>query len=325
MKLAAFSAVGLLVILLSICWVQDARVKSLKTELAVQQRELDRLRKLIPPGAERTLARAADRHRVRNELNQMREDVELIRRIAATNSAALAGQTTKRKAATPLNSPARKPILEDPELLVNRLLQGDRAALAGLSDLAREALSLTTTNSASVEPFQPLREAFIRLGQAAGAGDLNALNALWRATRDDYLSALAVEGLGRAAALGQEDAMEMLLNPAEFGLLESSALSALSSSAQNQDERAINAIAAFAYQPENSALWSVAAQALEPAAMSGNQVALEALLEIARHQQQGADTARQALERAALENQPLAQEALQSLLGQQVAERPANP
>ncbi|MGV3772966.1 MAG: hypothetical protein ACO1QB_08695 [Verrucomicrobiales bacterium] len=314
MKLAAFTAVCVILTLASICWVQHARIETMRVDLVRTQHELERIQELLPPGTQRTLGKSANRHKLRNELNQLREDVELIRKAKGTNSVEAVLAANRLKSSTANSSTqAHKPILEEPNVLVDRILQGDRSGLSGLSELSREAHSLLNTNkSTGFDPFLELRQAFIRLGQAAGAGDLQALNALWRATRDDYLSELAVAGLGEAAALGQEDAMEMLLNPTEFGLLESNTLNALATAAQNLNARAIEAMASFAYQPENSALWNITASGLEPAALAGNDVALEALVEIARPQAEGSETARLILERAALQNTPEAVEVLQA-------------
>src|SRR5690606_1764315 len=106
-----------------------------------------------------------------------------------------------------------------------------------------------------------------------------AFDALVRAAADPYLQGMAVQALGEAARMGHEEALSMLLNPKEHGLLESGAVSALKPAAEAGNERAIAGLASFAYRT-NAPLWFMTVSGLENAALKGNRTALEAIREI---------------------------------------------
>ena len=124
----------------------------------------------------------------------------------------------------------------------------------------------------------------------------------------------AVKALGQAAGMGNEEALEPLLDPESHFVLRSSATAALKPAADAGNERAIQALADTTANPKHRALWYMAAQGLETAAVAGNATAIDGLATLAATQNKViSKPAVVALEAAARKKHPRAEEALRKL------------
>ncbi len=68
-------------------------------------------------------------------------------------------------------------------------------------------------SSQPVAALSSIQSAFELLGTEAGKGSTAGLQALWRASRIRGLQGFAVRALGQAAGLGNEEALQPLLDP----------------------------------------------------------------------------------------------------------------
>ena len=124
----------------------------------------------------------------------------------------------------------------------------------------------------------------------------------------------AVQCIGALAGNGNETALEILLDPRKYGLLQSGVVSALQPAADNGNQKAIDALAAVASDPKQTALWYMTAKGLEKSAGSGNAVAIDGLISISTSSNTNLQNAALPGLRAAAANQNAkAAEALRSI------------
>ena len=119
--------------------------------------------------------------------------------------------------------------------------------------------------------------AFDILGEQAGKGNPNAMDALKRMAGLDHVRGYSVHALGGAAAGGNLEALEMLLDYKQRGFLLSSTAIALAQAATANNDRAVEFLADLLEQPAHKPLWLVASRGLEGAAKKGNAKAKAAL------------------------------------------------
>ena len=122
-----------------------------------------------------------------------------------------------------------------------------------------------------------MRAAFIELGERAGKGGTNAFTALKLSLGVPELRGVVPEALGIAAADGRTEALAMLLNYQQWGILKSSAVFALCAPAEKNNQVAVDFLAGILADPDDRALWQVASQGLVAAANQGNLKAKTAL------------------------------------------------
>lgn len=193
--------------------------------------------------------------------------------------------------------PARN---ETPQDLLMSALTGDSTALDRLDNLASRLVEQSGNSNDLSTGLGQLRAAFATVSDEAGNGNENALGLLWRATRKPYLAGIATDAVGHAAALGSGMALELLLNPEQYGILNSSAVGALIEPAQGGNEDAINALISVVLDPSRSALWYLAATGLEPAAEAGNELVIQAFVALINSEDNNVrNIARMTLENAA--------------------------
>ncbi|MDB6112394.1 MAG: polymerase, sigma-24 subunit, subfamily, partial [Pedosphaera sp.] len=219
----------------------------------------------------------AGKVRLSNEVNQLRGQLVAQHSVEA--------QPLRIESKLNASPPSEPPMRE----LGLAVAQGDPTALGKLEALSKAAHETFNTNGARLktdeergrlqtEAFSPVKEAFDVLGEEAGKGNTNALQALARATQMQYLRGFALQSLGEVAGQGNESVLEALLNPDKYGLLLSGTVSALKPAADNGNQKAIDALAAVTTDDNNRALWFLAAEGLEKAAGAGNSAAIDALI-----------------------------------------------
>jgi hypothetical protein len=223
----------------------------------------------------------------------------------APMDARLMGQNTQRISRLKIPSPLRKTDVQpardqSPEDLLIAALTGDSTALDRLDSLASRLLEQSSSGDALNSGLAQLRAAFRNVSEEAGNGNEDALGLLWRATRKSYLAGIATDALGHAAALGNGMALELLLNPEQYGILNSSAVGALIEPAQAGVEEAIAALISVAIDPTKTPLWYLAATGLQPAAEAGNELAIQTFAALATSNDPNVSSfARMVLENAA--------------------------
>lgn len=176
-----------------------------------------------------------------------------------------------RVAVAPFATPA--PPAPDPALdaakqamrdLVTRVIGGDEKAFDELRDIARKFYRGTDYESDRKRfssNFAILREAYDLLGEQAGKGNARAFEALKRSLGTKWLSGLAPDALGIAAALGHAEALQILLHYDQYGILKSSAVFALRASAEKKNAQAVEFYLAILTNPDRF-FWHAAAEAL---------------------------------------------------------------
>jgi hypothetical protein len=194
---------------------------------------------------------------------------------------------------------------------------GDFAALKKLEELGEIATKRNVANKGSTnvseDTHRELRIAFKVMGEEAGKGSDTALQALWQATRMDYLQGMAIYALGDAGAMGNEQALEPLLDPKRHLMNNSSTTGALVPAAQNGNVRAIEYLAAVANDPKKQGEWGIVTSGLKKPAAAGNATAIDALAVMGGSENASRGPALLALENAAFNKQPRAIEALRAL------------
>jgi len=205
-------------------------------------------------------------------------------------------------AASPSNprpeDPGAKDLAASVELgrqLGEAIVRGDPQALGKLLTEAREEQARFKTNSTGLNDqqradlarltFAPLHAAFGVITRGAVQGQPNAINAINDMIAVSEFRGLVIQSLGTLAGKGNNDALEVLLDPARFGFPStswSSVVGALVPAAENGDERAINALIAVTQDTDHRALWFMAATGLNTAAATGNPAAIDALINLAQ-------------------------------------------
>ncbi|MGZ0707300.1 hypothetical protein ACWPKO_03060 [Coraliomargarita sp. W4R53] len=115
------------------------------------------------------------------------------------------------------------------------------------------------------------------IGKEAGKGSENAMEALIYANSKIELRDFTSDAFGIAAALGNEQAIDILVNHKRHGILLSSAVFALQKSAEKNHPAAVAFLVNVMEDPTSKPLWHGASQGLVGAAALGNQDAIEAL------------------------------------------------
>jgi RNA polymerase sigma factor (sigma-70 family) len=205
--------------------------------------------------------------------------------------------------------------------------QGDAAALGKLAALARAEFQYFNTNRVNVndadhgdlarKTFLPLQTAFQVITDEATKGNPNALQALSQSVGIKELQGTALASIGILAGNGDEVALDILTNPSKYGVLQSSAVSALKPAAERGVQKAIDALAAVTRDPKSKPLWHLATEGLSKAAASGNDVAVDALINVSTAQDEHLRReAVEGLQRAALNQNAKAIAALQTMKAQ---------
>lgn len=164
--------------------------------------------------------------------------------------------------------------------LAKRIANGDKTAFDELSGTAKKLyqdIDFEKERDRAMSNLVLMRAAFTELGGQAGNGNTNAFAALKRALGVAELRSFAPDALGMAAAAGHAEALNMLLNYRQWGILKSSAVFALWAPAERNNERAVDFLAGILANPEDRALWQGASQGLAAAANQGNLKARAAL------------------------------------------------
>jgi hypothetical protein len=164
--------------------------------------------------------------------------------------------------------------------LAKRIASGDPAAFDELSATAKKLyqnIDFEKERDRAMSNLILMRATFTELGGQAGRGNTNAFAALKRALGVAELRSFAPDALGIAAADGRADALAMLLNYRQWGILKSSAVFALWAPAEKNNEPAVDFLVAVLNDPGDRALWQGASQGLAAAANQGNLKAKAAL------------------------------------------------
>jgi len=256
-----------------------------------------------------------------------KDNIELLRLrnlVSQLRQQAGAPKVGQPNVAPPTLAPPQAPIADIGRELGMGILSGDPAAFEKLVELAKAQHQSFKTNTVglndtqrgelSARTFATLRSAFEVLGEAAVQNHPMALDAVARAILIPELKGLAVQTAGKLAGAGSEGALELLLNPQNYGILLSSSVSALRPAAEVGNQRAIDALSAVTKDDRNRALWVMAADGLAKAAASGNPVATDALIGLIPSTNQSVrNTAVLNLKRAAANQNSRAAEALAAM------------
>jgi len=215
-----------------------------------------------------------------SELLKLRNEVAMLRR----GQGAAAGAPPAAVAVAD-NGPAPADIGKELGMAVVR---GEQGAFGKLMDLAKTQLAAFNTNRVGLtdsargelasRTFAPLYAAFKVIEEAALTGSPTASDAVVQSLQIPELKGHAVQCLGALAGNGNETALEILLNPRRYNLLESTVVSALRPAADTGNQKAIDYLVTIANDPRNTALWYLAAKGLEKSAGSGNPAAIDALV-----------------------------------------------
>lgn len=128
------------------------------------------------------------------------------------------------------------------------------------------------------KPIGALAEAALEpLAEIAGKGSQVALDMLTYANGKRLLRSFVPRAVGKAAAMGNLNAVKLLVNYKESGWLLSSAVFALSEAAANNNPDAVDFLLKVMDDQSASSLWPQASQGLAGAASLGNIKAKEAL------------------------------------------------
>jgi hypothetical protein len=163
---------------------------------------------------------------------------------------------------------------------VNQLAELNRMALESFKAARASSQNAEELGALTKDLFAPIHAAFKEIVEQAVAGNQSALDALSSAAQTKELQEFAIGGLGTLAGLGNETALDALLNPGHYDIHSPSTLGALKPAAVNGNQRAIDALAAVALDGNAQTLWFVAAAGLEHAAAAGNEVAIDAMINI---------------------------------------------
>lgn len=165
--------------------------------------------------------------------------------------------------------------------LGERLSAGDPNAFRELRDAATELYRNNDPKKEEergISNLQLMRGVFDVLGEQAGQGNPQAMQALKDSLgAGGHLRAFAPDALGKAAAAGNTEALGILVNYPAWGILLSSAVSALAAPAEANMEPAVDVLVGVLQNPRSRALWQTASQGLVGAALKGNATARTAL------------------------------------------------
>ncbi len=265
------------------------QVKTLQQEQAPLNAQLEQLQQQRSEASNQIASLTEEVGKANNndlELLKLRGEVGALRRQLAQYSDT--PPQTKGK-------PAQNLVASDMAAqLASAIAQGDPTALQRMNDFAKSQSEFYRTNSIGLstdersavwsDTFGGIIAAFESLSDEANKGNANAAQAIKQAVHMSPLEGAAVTGLGKLAGNGDENALDMLLNPGRNGLLLSSTVSALRPAADNGNPKAIAALAALLADESKKPLWFMASSALQKAAADGNPVAISALKSVPTQQ-----------------------------------------
>lgn len=113
--------------------------------------------------------------------------------------------------------------------------------------------------------------------EKAGKGSSVALDALKYANSKRLLRSYVPSAIGKAATMGNNEAVQLLVNYNENGWLLSSVVFALEGAAQRNEPAAVELLLKVMDDPDAKALWAAASKGLIGAAAQGNVRAKDAL------------------------------------------------
>ena len=164
--------------------------------------------------------------------------------------------------------------------LAKRICEGDEAAFEELRSAATELyrdVDVARDQERARNILVLMRAAFDELGIQAGRSNAAAIAALQSAAFTRQMKAHVPNALGIAAAVGNEQALEMLLHHQDWNILLSSTVFALRAPAEKTNDLAIDFLANVLGEPRHRALWYGASNALQAAAANGSPKAKAAL------------------------------------------------
>lgn len=265
----------------------ETRLQTLQKLQAPLKDQIEQLRGERDETTRQLTALRADNEQLNrnaSELLKLRGEVAMLRR----------DQAARQQAQTLPPSPAATNVGAGPlpdeigRALGTAIVQGQPGAFGKLLDLAKEEFAGFKTNNVGLndsqrgqlsrQTFAPLHAAFKVIEESALGGNQLAVDAVVQAMQIPELKGSAVQCLGTLAANGSDTALQVLLNPLNYGLLLSGVVPALQPAADNGSQKAIDALAAVAADPTKAPLWYLAAKGLEKSAGTGNPVAIDALV-----------------------------------------------
>jgi hypothetical protein len=222
--------------------------------------------------------------RDRAELLKLRSEIASLRRNQSS------AEQTAITSAPPVDPGAAAAALEQENIgreLGMAVVRGETGALDKLLAFAKTKYASFKTNEVGLDylqlaelsrrTFAPVHSAFKVIEEAAVQDNKFAIDAVMRSLLIPELRANAARTVGTLAGNGNDDAVEVLLNP-NYGILLSTTVSALRPAAERGNQRAIDALAEATRNPKHQALWLMAANGLTKAASSGNPTAVKALV-----------------------------------------------
>ena len=185
-------------------------------------------------------------------------------------------------AISPVDQPARV------RKLGMKASKGDQGAIDSIRQIADELyenIDYSKEKERVLSNLALMKAAFEPMAVAAGDGSEKALDALFYANRVMRLRSFVPDAMGIAAAMGNRNALEALLNHHQHGWLLSSTVFALQRPAENGDPEAINFLIEVVEDDGARALWHGATQGLIGAARDGDERAKRALQKYAAYKQ----------------------------------------
>jgi RNA polymerase sigma factor (sigma-70 family) len=279
------------------------QVQTLQQQQAPLAAEVQQLQQQRDEASNQVAALTEEVARANNndfELLKLRGEVGALRRQLSQYS-----DTPQRLQSKPSENPtasaeaaARKQQVQAQNAFVAQIAaaiaQGDPNALQQLDQFAKSQSEFYRTNSAGLQgdersavwsdAFGGIYAAFDSLSNEAVKGNAHAAEAIKRAVHLTSLQGAAITGLGKLAGNGDEEALQVLLNPDKNGLLLSSTVNALGPAADSGNQQAIAALAAVLADEKKRPLWSMASESLQQAALNGNPTAIAALKSMPQHQ-----------------------------------------
>lgn len=168
----------------------------------------------------------------------------------------------------------------DMEALGKEAAQGSHAAIDELekvADRVYENINYQAEQARASSNRVLMTAAFAPLADEVGEGSYTALETLKYANGKQRLRTFTVDAFGRAAAMGNRDALAMLLNYKENRFLLSSTVFALQHAAEKNIPEAVDFLVQVIDDPKDKPLWDAASQGLVGAATMGNEKARAAL------------------------------------------------
>ena len=166
--------------------------------------------------------------------------------------------------------------------LAKRIADGDPGAYGELMSLAEElyrGVNHRSNPSQYALVSDRMNTTVKLLGEEAGKGNENALQALKKLVKEPHFKDSVAAALGPAAAAGNKDAIDILTHPEDRGIIPASADFALQAAAEANVQSVVDYFAAVLAEPKNAfrGRYGAATSALKAAADKGNQTAKDAL------------------------------------------------